>query len=94
MKIDVNSPVASQLRPDQAAKQVSSQNLVATQSATEDRTTFHTDSTSVQALTSQAMNSPEIRQAKVDALTQAVNSGEYQLDATKTAGAILEDGDA
>jgi flagellar biosynthesis anti-sigma factor FlgM len=93
MKIDVNSPAASQLPPDRAAKQVSNQDLAATQSTTEDRTTFHSD-TSIQALTSQAMNSPEVRQAKVDALTQSVRSGEYQVDATKTAGAILESEDA
>ena len=80
MKIDVNSPVASQLPPDRGAKQVSNQDLVPTQSATGDRTTFHSDSTAVQALTSQAMNSPEIRQAKVDA--------------SKTAGAMIESGDA
>jgi len=94
MKIDVNSPVASQLPPDRGAKQVSNQELAATQIATGDRTTFHSDSTSVQALTSQALNSPEIRQAKVDALTQSVKSGEYQVDANKTAGAIIESGDA
>ena len=94
MKIDVNSPVASHLPPDRGAKQVSNQKLAVTQSATGDRTTFHSDSTSVQALTSQALNSPAIRQAKVDALTQSVTSGEYQVDATKTAGAIIESGDA
>jgi flagellar biosynthesis anti-sigma factor FlgM len=40
-------------------------------------------------LTSQALNSPEVRQGTVDALRQAVNSGQYQLDATKIAGAII-----
>ena len=42
------------------------------------------------ALTTQAMKSPEIRQDKVDALSQSVKSGEYQLDATKIAGSIVE----
>jgi len=41
-------------------------------------------------LTSQAMNSPEVRQDKVDALRQSVNSGEYQIDPTKIAGAIVD----
>jgi anti-sigma28 factor (negative regulator of flagellin synthesis) len=36
------------------------------------------------------MSSPEIRQDKVDALSQSVNSGAYQLDATKIASAIIE----
>jgi anti-sigma28 factor (negative regulator of flagellin synthesis) len=35
------------------------------------------------------MSSPEVRQDKVDTLSQSVNSGTYQLDATKIAGAIL-----
>jgi flagellar biosynthesis anti-sigma factor FlgM len=90
MKIEVNSPAASQLPPDRIGKQVSNPGLAGAQSATEDRTTFHSDSTSVQALTRQALNSPEVRQDKVDALSQSVKSGEYQVDATKIAGAILE----
>ena len=90
MKIDVNSPVASQFPPDRGAKQVSNSGLASTQSAIEDRTTLHSDSTSVQALTTQAMNSPEVRQGKVDALSQSVKSGGYQVDATKIAAAIVE----
>jgi flagellar biosynthesis anti-sigma factor FlgM len=64
--------------------------LAGTEGATEDRTTFHTDNTSVQALTSHAMNFPEIRQGKVDSLRQAVSSGTYQVDATKTAEAMIK----
>jgi len=94
MKIEVNSLAASQLPPDRGAKQVSNQDLAGTQSPIEDRTTFHSDGPSVQALTSLAMNTPEVRQAKVEALTQSVKSGEYQVDAAKTAGAIIESGDA
>lgn len=94
MKIEVNGLAASQLPPDRGAKQVSNNDLAGTQSATEDRTTFHSDSTSVQALTSQALRSPEIRQAKVDALSKSVKSGEYEMDTTKTAGAIIESEDA
>jgi flagellar biosynthesis anti-sigma factor FlgM len=90
MKIEVNSPAASQLPPDRVAKQVSNSGLAGTQSGTDDRTTFHSDSTSVQSLTTQALNFPEIRQDKVDALSQSVKSGEYQLDATKIAGSIVE----
>jgi flagellar biosynthesis anti-sigma factor FlgM len=41
-------------------------------------------------LASQAMNSPEIRQDKVDSLRQSVSSGSYQVDATKIAGALVE----
>jgi len=88
MKIEVNSPTASQLAVDRSAKQISSNSVTEVQGATQDRTTFHSNSTSVQALTSQALNSPEVRQDKVDALRQSVNSGKYKIDATKIAGAI------
>ena len=89
MKIDVNSPVLSQLITDRGAKQVSTSKLAVSESATEDRTTFHSDSASVQALTNQAMQTPEIRQVKVDALSQSVSSGEYRGNAAETAGGIL-----
>jgi anti-sigma28 factor (negative regulator of flagellin synthesis) len=44
-------------------------------------------------LTSQALNTPEIRQDKVDTLSQSVNSGAYQLDATAIAGAMIDSND-
>jgi flagellar biosynthesis anti-sigma factor FlgM len=90
MKIDLNNSLANLLPPDKGVKQVSTSDTAATQSATQDRTTFHSDSLSVQSLTSQALNTPEVRQDKVDALSQSVNSGTYKLDATKTAGAIID----
>jgi len=90
MKIEVNSPTISQLPTDRSPKAVSSSNVSEAHGGTEDRTTFQSDSASVQALTSQAMNSPEVRQDKVDALRQSVNSGEYQIDPTKIAGAIVD----
>jgi flagellar biosynthesis anti-sigma factor FlgM len=90
MKVELNSPSASLLPADRGVKPVSTSDTTATQSAAQDRTTFHSDSLSVQSLTSRALNSPEIRQDKVDTLSQSVNSGAYQLDATKIAGAIID----
>lgn len=90
MKIDANSPTAIPLPANLGAKQVSNGGVTAAQNAATDRTTFHTDNLSVQSLTNQALNSPEVRQDKVDALRQSVTSGEYRPDATKTASAIAE----
>jgi flagellar biosynthesis anti-sigma factor FlgM len=90
MKIEANSPAVIQLPVDRGAKQVTNNGLSGTQGAPEDRTTLHTDSKSVQALTSQAMSFPAVRQGKVDSLRQAVSSGTYQVDATKTAEAMIE----
>jgi flagellar biosynthesis anti-sigma factor FlgM len=89
MKIDVNSPTVSTLPTARNASKVSSGNVASTQSTTQDRTTFSSDTQSVQALTSQAMKSPEVRQDKVDALSQSVKSGQYKPDASKTAASIL-----
>lgn len=89
MKIEVNSPLISPVTADPGAKRVSNGGAAGTQGATVDRTSFSTDTQSVQALTTQAMSSPEVRQDKVDALSQSVSSGEYKPDASKTADAII-----
>jgi flagellar biosynthesis anti-sigma factor FlgM len=93
MKIDVNSPAVNQLPVDRGPKQVLNGGVAGSQDATEDRTTLRTDSLSVQSLTSQALNTPAVRQDKVQALRQSVNSGEYQVDATKIADAIIGSGE-
>jgi len=89
MKIDLNRLAPSQLTTDRSTKQASNSGNVDFQSTTEDRTTFHSDSASVQSLTSQAMNSAAIRQPKVEALRQSVNDGTYQIDPAKIAEAFI-----
>jgi flagellar biosynthesis anti-sigma factor FlgM len=90
MKIEVNSPVVTQLATDRTKTQVPNDSPSVGSGSTEDRTTLHSDSASVQALTSQALQSPEVRQDKVDQLRLAVQGGAYKPDATQTASAILE----
>ena len=90
MKIEGINPAAAQLPVDNVAARVSNGAPASTQAAAQDWTSFHSDSTSVQSLTSQALNSPEVRQGTVDALRQAVDGGQYQLDATKIATAISD----
>lgn len=89
MKIDLSGPVTSQLLAERSTKQVTQGSPDISQRATEDRTTLSADSTSVNSLASQVLRSPEIRQEKVDAFRQAVASGQYQVDSTKIASAIL-----
>ncbi|MGD0941533.1 MAG: flagellar biosynthesis anti-sigma factor FlgM [Terracidiphilus sp.] len=89
MKIEVNTPPVSLPPVDQGAKKVSTGSPVGTQISTEDRTTLSTGTQSVQSLTTQAMNSSEVRQDKVNALSQAVKSGEYKVDSTETANALI-----
>ncbi len=53
-----------------------------------DQTSFSFDQTRVQALEAQVLAQPEIRQAKVQALQQAVGNGEYSVSAGQIADAM------
>ena len=89
MKIEGIGPAGTQLLTDSVAVRVSNSGPASTQrAAAQDWTSFHSDTTSVLSLTSQALSSPEVRQGTVDALRQSVNSGQYQVDATRIAAAI------
>ena len=92
MKIDGINSVDTQLPVDIVAARVASSEQVNTQGATQDWTSFYSDSNSVRSLTSQALSSPEVRQGTVDALRQSVNSGQYQVDPAKIAAAISDSG--
>jgi flagellar biosynthesis anti-sigma factor FlgM len=91
MKIEVTAPATSHVPDQRSARQVSNTNSSAAsnQGATEDRTTFYSDSASVQSLVSQALTSPEFRQDKVDAVRQSISNGQYQADPTKIAAGII-----
>jgi flagellar biosynthesis anti-sigma factor FlgM len=92
MKIEGINPVAAHLPIDSVGARVASGGKASTQGAAQDWTSFHSDSSSVLSLTSQALNSPEVRQGTVEALRQSVTSGQYPLDATRIAAAISESG--
>lgn len=82
----------SQLASDCNTKEVSKQNAEASDLlGSADHTTFTSDSGSVSALVSKAMSSPEIRQNLVETLKHAVNSGQYELDPTAIASAMLDE---
>jgi flagellar biosynthesis anti-sigma factor FlgM len=61
---------------------------VAQQSTTEDTTSFTSGNSTVQSLSQAALQVIPSRQAKVEALKQAVNSAEYQLDNAKIAESL------
>lgn len=60
--------------------------------ATQDRTTLSSDKNQIKALTVQALSSPEVRQDKVAALRQAVQSGQYDVSPGKIADSMLDNG--
>ncbi|HTS08142.1 MAG TPA: flagellar biosynthesis anti-sigma factor FlgM [Candidatus Eisenbacteria bacterium] len=45
----------------------------------------------VQALAAQASQLPEVREAKINALREAVQSGQYRLDAANTAQGMMSE---
>ena len=89
MKIDLTGVTAIQAPVERNTKQVSAGTTAPVQDVTTDRTSFHSGSSSVASLVSQALATPDVRQAKVDSLRQAVSSGSYKVDADKIASAII-----
>jgi anti-sigma28 factor (negative regulator of flagellin synthesis) len=88
MKIEGSSLVETQLPVGSVAVRTPGGDSTATNDATGDWTSFHSDSASVQSLTSQALTLPEIRQGTVDTLRLSVESGQYPIDAMKIVTAI------
>jgi negative regulator of flagellin synthesis FlgM len=90
MKIDLNNSI-----PDPIVTQRGSNNSAAStnqvQNPAEDTASLSFDRTSVGSLVSQAMASPDIRQDKVDALRQAISSGQFQVEPGKVAEAMLQE---
>ena len=60
-----------------------------TAGAAGDSAQFSFDQTRIQSLAAQALSAPEVREAKVSSLAQAISTGEYSVDASKVAGAIV-----
>lgn len=62
---------------------------VTSQLAAEEATSFTSDLQTVQSLSQAALQTFPTRQQKVEALRQAVNGAQYQLDSAKIAVAIV-----
>lgn len=54
-----------------------------------DQTRFSFDQTRVQSLEAHVLAQPEIREAKVQSLQQAIGSGEYSVPASQVADALV-----
>lgn len=92
MRIDLSNAASSQLSIEQDAQKVSNPpGDVSAINASEDRTTFTSDSATVAPLVQNAMSSPEIRQNLVDQLKQSISSGQYKLDPSAIASAMIDE---
>ncbi len=58
---------------------------------TGDRTTLTSQQDLASSLTERALQTPEIRQDKVDSLKDEVSNGQYRLDPQQIARAIMDD---
>lgn len=103
MRIDANIAALSQLPAEQDAKKVrsdaSSTNLSSSAATPQSAPALHSEDTATlssaaltrSSLASRALQSPPIRQDKVDVLAQALHSGQYELSPGSIAAAIVAD---
>lgn len=92
MRIDLTQLGASQLASEATAQKVKADQATATGSDSDgDRTTLSSDTASLQSLVGTAMNSPEIRQDKVDSFRASISNGSYELDANKIASSMIDE---
>jgi len=92
MRIDLFNSTPGQLSSEASAPQAAAQTAAhSSQAGGEDRTTLTSDTVSLSSLVSAALNSPEVRQDKVDSLRHAVGSGQYELAPAKIAASMVDD---
>lgn len=92
MRIDLGASASVQQTGESSSKKVSTTNGGEDVFSTKDRTTLSSDKNQIRALTAQALSSPEVRQDKVAALRQAVQSGKYDVSPAKIADSMLDSG--
>lgn len=91
MRIDLHFEPQQAQQSDRSSPQTSQAASAAANQAQvgQDQTILSGAHVQVEALAAQAAQLPEIRQGKIEALRQAVQSGQYQSDPHKTADALL-----
>lgn len=88
MRIDLNGLNTNGIAQDDKAKKVGKHGGGHV-SHPEDKTSFSSDSVKVSSLAANAMSSPEVRQERVQALSAAVEGGNYKLDPQEIAAAMI-----
>lgn len=89
MRIDLNSPLQRGIETEKSGK--SSQSSTARASRVGDDAGLLEDSVTLSSLATKALESPEVRQDKVDGLRQAIQNGQYSVDPYQVAEAMLND---
>jgi flagellar biosynthesis anti-sigma factor FlgM len=87
MRIDLNQLSLGNIGNEDGNKKASSKNSGA--ASIEDTASFSSDHLDIASLTAQALNSPSVRDAKVSALRQAIQKGEYSVHPQEVAAAMI-----
>jgi len=93
MRVDAPLSFPENLQPDKVARSGSptQQNRSAPVGSDQDQTQLSVDNQTIQHLQSALSQVPEIRQERVNALRQAVNSGQYQVSDQQLSNAMSSD---
>lgn len=93
MQINVNQTSSNQVELEKSStSKANQQPAPSSTSQVEDRASLKNDSATVSSLQQQALAAPDVRQEKVDALKQQIQSGQYQHSPDETANAMRENG--
>jgi len=87
MRIELNPPDPQGVSTEQTSTSSAVRN--AGQAPGEGADTFSSDTVTLSALASRALQMPEVRQEQVDSLRQSIASGQYVVDAQGIASAML-----
>jgi flagellar biosynthesis anti-sigma factor FlgM len=92
MRIDLYNTAATQAESLADPKQVKSQGpSVPDLTGEGDHATLTSGAGSIASLVSGAMNSPEVRQDKVESLQKAISGGQYKIEPDQIAGAMIDE---
>jgi len=87
MRIGLNTPDPQGISAQKPANSAAASD--ASKMPTEKSEVSLHDATSLSALATRALQTPEVRQDRVDSLRQSIASGQYRLDAKASAEAML-----
>jgi len=91
LKVDLNAPTLGGVAPSQDSNKPESTSVDPLATPDQDRATLSTDKARIDGLTNQAIALSAIRQERVNALRQAIQSGDYRIESGKTADALIQD---
>lgn len=89
MRVGLGVPDPQSAQTEKAANSAQSQPVTTSNPQLEGQQSSQSDHVTLSSLSTQAMQSPEVRQDRVDALRQSISSGQYQVDSNAIASAML-----